>query len=83
MVNTATGASAAGRGERPGDTTEVERTMTTTISAIDKSAQSISFTGPNGWKYDRRVVDPTVLDKIKVGDQVDITWDTNVTVAVQ
>ena len=59
--------------------------MTATVSALDKSAQSITFTGPNGWKYDRRVVDPTVLDKIKVGvgDQGDITWDTNVTVAVQ
>ena len=57
--------------------------MTATISAIDKSASSISFTGPNGWKYERRVVDPTLLDKLKVGDQVDITWDTNVTVAVQ
>ena len=83
MVNTATGASTAGQGERPGGTAGVERTMTTTISAIDKSAQSISFTGPNGWKYDRRVVDPTVLDKVKVGDQVDITWDPNVTVSVQ
>ena len=57
--------------------------MTTTITGIDKSASSITFTGPNGWKYSRRVLDPTVLDKIKVGDQVDITWDTNVTVAVQ
>ena len=57
--------------------------MTTTISAIDKGASSITFTGPNGWKYSRRVVDPTGLDKLKVGDQVDITWDTNVTVAVQ
>jgi hypothetical protein len=57
--------------------------MTATISAIDKSAQSITFTGPNGWNYSRRVADPTVLDKIKVGDQVDITWDTSVTVAVQ
>ena len=57
--------------------------MTATITGIDKSASSISFTGPNGWKYSRRVIDPTVLDKVKVGDQVDITWDTNVTVAVQ
>jgi hypothetical protein len=57
--------------------------MTVTISAIDKSASSVSFTGPNGWKYERRVVDPTVLDKLKVGDLVDITWNTDVTVAVQ
>ena len=82
-VNTATGTSTAGQGERPGGTASAERTMTVTISAIDKSASSVSFTGPNGWKYERRVVDPTVLDKLKVGDLVDITWDTNVTVAVQ
>jgi hypothetical protein len=82
-VNTATGGSTAGQGERPGGTASMERTMTATISAIDKNASSITFTGPNGWKYSRRVVDPTVLDKVKVGDQVDITWDTDVTVAVQ
>src|SRR6516225_2468532 len=82
-VNTATRTSTAGQGERPGGTADVERIMTATITAIDKNASSITFTGPNGWKYDRRVVDPTVLDKIKVGDKVDITWDTNVTVAVQ
>ena len=83
QVNTATGATTAGQGERLGGTASQERTMTATITAIDKSAPSITFTGPNGWKYSRRVVDPTVLDKVKVGDQVDITWDTNVTVAVQ
>jgi hypothetical protein len=82
-VNTATGASTAGQGERPGGTAEVERIMTATITGIDKSASSVTFTGPNGWKYSRRVADTTVLDKVKVGDQVDITWDTNVTVAVQ
>ena len=82
-VNTATGTSTAGQGERPGGTASQERTMTVTISAIDKNAQSISFSGANGWKYDRRVADPAVLDQIKVGDKVDITWDTNVTVAVQ
>ena len=82
-VNTATGTTTAGQGERPGGTASEERVMTATITGIDKSASSITFTGPNGWKYSRRVVDPAVLDKVKVGDQVDITWDTNVTVAVQ
>jgi hypothetical protein len=82
-VNTASGSSTAGQGERPGGTASQERTMTATISDIDRGAQSISFTGPNGWKYSRRVVDPTLLDKVKVGDQVDVTWDTNVTVSVQ
>ena len=82
-VNTQTGTSTAGQEERPGGTAAVQRTMTATVSDIDKSASSITFTGPNGWKYSRRVVDPTVLDQIKVGDQVDITWNTDVTVSVQ
>ena len=82
-VDTVGKTSTAGQGERPGGTAAVERTLTVTVSAIDKSASSISFTGPNGWKYSRRVVDPTVLDKLKVGDLIDITWDTDVTVAVQ
>ena len=82
-VNTATRTSTAGQGERPGGTASQERVMTATITGIDKNASSITFTGPNGWKYSRRVVDPTGLEKLKVGDQVDITWDTSVTVAVQ
>ena len=59
------------------------RTMTASITDIDKSASSVTFEGPNGWKYSRRVVDPTVFDKIKVGDKVDITWNTDLTVSVQ
>jgi len=58
------------------------RTMTATIDSIDKSASSITFVGPNDWKYSRRVVDPTVFDQVKVGDKVDITWNTDLTVSV-
>jgi antitoxin (DNA-binding transcriptional repressor) of toxin-antitoxin stability system len=82
-VNTQTSTSTAGQGERPGGAAGVERTMTVTVAAVDKNASSITFTGPNGWKYDRRVVDPTVLDQVKPGDKVDITWLTDVTVSVQ
>jgi len=59
------------------------RTMTASITEIDKSASSITFEGPNGWKYSRRVVDPKVFDQVKVGDKVDITWNTDLTVSVQ
>jgi hypothetical protein len=82
-VDTATGTSTAGQGARPGGTVAVQRTMTATIDAIDKNASSITFVGPNGWKYSRHIVDPAVLDKVKVGDKVDITWITDVTVAAQ
>ena len=59
------------------------RKMTATITDIDKGASSATFEGSNGWKYSRRIVDPTVLDKIKVGDKVDITWNTDLTVSVE
>jgi hypothetical protein len=59
------------------------RRMTASIVAIDKSASSVTFEGPNGWKYSRRVVDPTVFDQIKVGDRVDIIWNTDLAVSVE
>jgi hypothetical protein len=59
------------------------RRMTASIVAIDRGASSISFLGPNGWKYSRRVVDPTVFAQAKVGDMVDITWNTDLTVSVE
>ena len=61
---------------------EMVRRMTASIVDIDKSASAITFVGPNGWKYSRRVVDPTVFDQVKVGDKVDITWNTDLTVSV-
>ncbi len=81
-VDTASKTSTMGQEAQPGGTAGVERTITAAVAAIDKDAPSITFVGPNGWKYSRRVADPDVLDKLKVGDQVDITWNTNVTVAV-
>jgi len=56
------------------------RRMTATIDSIDRDASSISFMGPNGWKYSRRVVDPTVFSQVKVGDKVDIIWNTDLTI---
>ena len=51
-----------------------QRTITATIAAIDRKVPSITFTGPNGWKYSTRVEDKDALAKVKVGDKVDITW---------
>jgi hypothetical protein len=82
-VDTGSTTTTAGQQARPGGTASVQRTMTATVDAIDKNASAITFVGPNGWKYSRHIVDPTVFDKVKVGDKVDITWNTDVTVAVQ
>jgi len=51
-----------------------QRMITATITAIDPKAPSITFSGPNGWKYSSRVEDKNALSKVKVGDKVDITW---------
>jgi hypothetical protein len=77
-----TAATATTTGKTSG-TKAMVRTMTAEIVDIDKSASSITFVGPNGWKYSRRVVDPKVFDQVKVGDKVDITWNTDLTVSVQ
>ena len=82
-VDTGSKTSTMGQEVRPGGTTAVQRTMTAHVDSIDKSTASMTFVGPNGWKYSRHVVDPTVFDKVKVGDSVDITWNTDVTVSVQ
>lgn len=82
-VDTASKTSTMGQEERPGGTASMQRTMTATVAAVDKSTSAITFTGPNGWKYSRHVVDPVVFDKVKVGDQVDVSWNTDLKVSVQ
>ena len=59
---------------KPGATAATQRTITATITAIDPKVPSITFTGPNNWKYSSRVEDTKALSKVKVGDRVDITW---------
>jgi len=61
-------------GARPGGTAATQRTITATITAIDMKVPSITFTGPNNWKYSSKVEDKAALSKVKVGDKVDIVW---------
>jgi len=44
---------------------------------------SISFSGPNGWKYSSRVEDKAALAKVKVGDRMDITWTLAVLISAE
>ena len=82
-VDTGSKTSTMGQEVRPGGTTAVQRTMTAHVDSIDKSTASMTFVGPNGWKYSRHVVDPAVLEKAKVGDAVDVTWNTDLKVVVE
>lgn len=67
----------------PGGTRARQRTITATITAIDPNTPSITFTGPNGWKYTSKVQDTQALAKVKVGDKVDIVWTEAVLVSVE
>jgi len=67
----------------PAGTTSYQRTITATITAIDQKVPSITFSGPNGWKYSSRVEDRDALAKVKVGDKVDITWTMAVLMSIE
>ena len=67
----------------PGGTRARQRTITASITAIDPNLPSITFTGPNGWKYTSRVQDKAALGQVKVGDKVDIVWTEAVLVSVE
>jgi Cu/Ag efflux protein CusF len=67
----------------PGGTKAKQRTITASITDIDMNMPSITFTGPNGWKYSSKVEDKEALAKVKVGDKVDIVWTEAVLVSVE
>ena len=67
----------------PGGTKAKQVTITATITAIDPNTPSITFTGPNGWKYTSKVQDTEALAKVKVGDKVDIVWTEAVLVSLE
>ena len=67
----------------PGGTKAKQLTITATITAIDVNTPSITFTGPNGWKYTSRVQDKEALAKVKVGDKVELVWTEAVLVSIE
>jgi hypothetical protein len=73
-VDNETGALTKASGTKPGATAAAQRTITATITEIDRKTPSITFSGPNDWKYTSRVEDKKALATVKVGDKVDITW---------
>jgi hypothetical protein len=62
-------------GARPGGTLATQRTLTVTITAIDPKVPSITVESADGWTYSRKVNDRKALEKVKVGDRLDVTWN--------
>jgi len=61
-------------GEVPAGAIGQQVTVTATIVAIDKKAQTATIKGPEGNTVTVKARDPKNLDKVKVGDNVDITY---------
>ena len=59
---------------------------TVTITGWSPVDKVVTFTGPNGMAYSRRLLDttdPKIIEGLKVGDRVDVTRTEAVTVSVQ
>ena len=73
-VDVETGGITPGTQARPGATAATQRTITATVVAIDPKTSAVTVSGPNGWKYSRKVTDKKALAQLKVGDRLDMTW---------
>ena len=63
-------------GSLPGATVVSQRVTTVTITGWDPASRVVTFTGPAGTAYSRRLLETTdasVLAGLKVGDRVDVT----------
>ena len=69
-------------GETPAGAVAREITVTATIDAIDKKAQTVSIKGPEGNAETIKVKNPKNLEGVKVGDLVDITYAQALVVAL-
>jgi hypothetical protein len=61
-------------GEAPGGTIERALTITATITAFDMARGTVTLTGPQGRSQTLKAHRPADLEKISVGDLVDITY---------
>jgi hypothetical protein len=66
----------AGTAGTAGGAAMAQRRITATVSAIDPDVPSISFTGPQGWKYSTKVQNKSDLDGVSIGDRFDVAWTT-------
>ena len=77
---------ADGTGALPGATRTKQRVATVTITGWSPVDKVVTFIGPNGTAYSRRLLDttdPAIVEGLKVGDRVDVTRTEAVTVSVQ
>ncbi len=77
------GIATAKPGEKPGGVAGHEITITAKVEAIDKKKPSVTLMGPEGRSVTVRVENPKNLKKLKVGDQVEITYTEALAISVK
>jgi Cu/Ag efflux protein CusF len=70
-------------GAKPAGAMVNEVTVTTTIEAIDKAAQTVTLRGPEGNLETVQVRNPKNLENVEVGDKVVITYSESLAVSVE
>jgi Cu/Ag efflux protein CusF len=70
-------------GEKPAGAVGQVLTITATITAIDKAANTVTLKGPDGDVVTVRARDPKKLNKVAVGDLVNITYTEALAIAVE
>jgi len=70
-------------GEMPGGMAARQSTVTATVTAIDKKKGTISLKGPEGKTVVAKAEDPGNLNKVKVGDELMITYTEALAISVE
>lgn len=82
-VATASEISTAKPGQKPGGVVAEVLRVTATITAIDKKTPSVTLQVPGGVARTIKVRDPSKLEKVKVGDLVELTYSEALAVSVE
>jgi len=82
-ASVAAGVDRAKLGEKPGAAAAQVTTVTATIAAIDKPAMTVTLRGPDGDMTTVKARDPQKLDRVAVGDLVDITYTEALGISVE
>ena len=82
-VAVAEGAQRAELGQKPGASAARVTTVTATITGIDKTNGTVTLTGPDGDPTTVKARNPANLDKVKIGDLVEITLTESLAIGVE
>lgn len=73
----------AALGQRPAGEVGEVLTATAKIVRIDRPGQTATLEGPQGRRFTVKVRDPALLDRVKVGDRVEVTYREALAVGVE